>query len=110
MGYDNDGLWGKNGGVSKEIVYIFMEKHLFFTHPPSKTTGRELFGNDQAIELIKICTDAGLTPGDTVATITRITAQEIVDTYRTWGPKDKDGKLDIEEVYMCGSGVFNPNL
>ncbi|KAF6230436.1 hypothetical protein HO133_004779 [Letharia lupina] len=54
-------------------------------------------------------TDAGLSPEDTVATITRITAEAIVNAYYTWGPKDKEGKLDLEEVYMCGGEAFYPN-
>lgn len=33
-----------------------------------------------------------------------------MDAYLIWGPKDKEGKLDIKEVYMCGGGAFNPNM
>ena len=54
--------------------------------------------------MIEKCTKAGLSPDDTVATITRITAESIVDAYKTFGPKDKNGKLDFEEIYMCGRG------
>ena len=44
-----------------------------------------------------------------MATITRITAEAIVNAYYTWGPKDKEGKLDLEGVYMCGGEAFYPN-
>ena len=110
MEYDKDGLWCKKGKVSTEIVHNYMKHHPYFTHPPPKTTGRELFGDEKAVELIKICTDAGLSQEDTIATITRITAKAIVDAYNTWGPKDANGNLDVKEVYMCGGGAFNPNI
>ena len=110
MEYDKDGLWSKKGKVLAEIVHDYMKYHPYFTHPPPKTTGRELFGDEKAVELIKICTDAGLSQGDTIATITCITAKAIVDAYNTRGPKDANGNLDVKEVCTCGGGAFNPNV
>lgn len=60
-----------------------MAESPFFTHLPPKPTGRELFGDNKAIELIKICEQGGLSKEDTIATITRITAKAIVDAYKT---------------------------
>ncbi|MCJ1453559.1 hypothetical protein MMC28_003906 [Mycoblastus sanguinarius] len=101
--YDKDGLGQKGRGLDRRRPQLY-EK------PPLKTTGRELFGDDKALELLKLCTSAGLSPEDTIATITRITAKAIIDTYYIWGPKDANGNLDIQEVYTCGSGAFNPNI
>ncbi len=101
MEYDKDGHWGKKGKVSQKIVDDYLSTHPYFKTPPPKTTGRELFGDEQAYELIQKCETAGLSKEDTVATITRITAKAAVDPYKTWGPKDKDGNLDVQEVYMC---------
>lgn len=110
MEYDRDGVWGARGTVSEPIVDNYLQSHKYFTTPPPKTTGRELFGDEQAFELINKCTSAGLSPEDTVATITRITAKAAVEAYKTWGPKDKNGKLMVKEVYMCGGGAYNPNI
>ncbi|KAF8540227.1 hypothetical protein BDD12DRAFT_880884 [Trichophaea hybrida] len=93
MEYDRDGLFGVAGKVDQEI-----------------TTGRELFGDQQAFKLIQHCESKGLSPQDTVATITRITAQAAVEAYQKYGPKTADGKLDVKEVYMCGGGAYNPNI
>ena len=75
-----------------------MKDHPFFTHLPPKTTGRELLGDDRVVELIQISVNAGLSLGNTVATITKITAKAIVDAYNTWGPEDADGKAHLRSI------------
>jgi 1,6-anhydro-N-acetylmuramate kinase len=108
--YDKDGHFGAAGTISQEIVDGYLRKHPYFSWAPPKTTGRELFGDEQAYELIHACESKGLSPQDTVATITRITAQAAVEAYRKFGPKAANGKLNVKEVYMCGGGAYNPNI
>lgn len=110
MEYDRDGKWGAVGTVDQEIVDDYLRTLPYFSLPPPKTTGRELFGDQQAHELIQVCEAKGLSKEDTIATITRITAQAAIEAYRTWGPKRPDGTLDVAEVYMCGGGAYNPNI
>ncbi|KAB5536270.1 hypothetical protein GE09DRAFT_345017 [Coniochaeta sp. 2T2.1] len=108
--YDKDGEWGAQGTVNQAIVDDFLSKNEYINHHPPKTTGREVFGDNECQEIIEACEAAGCTKYDTLATVTRITAQNIVRQYRAFLPSygvDPDG---IDEIFMCGGGARNPNI
>lgn len=110
MEYDRDGLWSSRGTVDQGIVDSFLQTNNYCNHVPPKTTGRETFGDNEGQAIIDQCLAAGCDKYDTLATITRITAQNIVKQYHTFFPRFGINVENISEVFMCGGGARNPSI
>ncbi|ODQ51531.1 UPF0075-domain-containing protein [Saitoella complicata NRRL Y-17804] len=102
--YDRDGAMGAKGTVDQAIVDEMLATD-YFTHDIPKTTGRETFGDTWGENICKRMLAKGASPEDCVATITRITAQSLVEHYKRYGPPG-----GVDEIYMGGGGSYNPNI
>ncbi|MBO0781631.1 MAG: anhydro-N-acetylmuramic acid kinase, partial [Ktedonobacteraceae bacterium] len=101
--YDKDGLLAGSGSVDTALLAEILD-HPYFKQQPPKTTGRELFGDAFAADIIARGESRRLSSADIMATLTAITAQSIADAYRRFGPER------IEEVLVSGGGAYNPTL
>jgi anhydro-N-acetylmuramic acid kinase len=80
--------------------------HPYFSSPPPKSTGRELFNRAYIERFVARCREArpGCTNEDIIATATLLTARSIADAYRRFMPEP------VTEVLLSGGGAKNPVL
>ncbi|HEY0995082.1 MAG TPA: anhydro-N-acetylmuramic acid kinase, partial [Gemmatimonadaceae bacterium] len=78
----------------------------YFSAPPPKSTGRELFDAAYVARLIARCREVhpGASTPDIVATATSLTARSIAMSYARFLPEP------ITEVLLSGGGAKNPAL
>lgn len=101
--YDVDGAWAAKGTPCLPLVSRWLE-HPYFTQPPPKSTGRELFGWEFFNHCRQDAQGEGLRPQDLVATLTEFTAASVAQEYRAFLPALPDRLL------VCGGGSHNPVL
>lgn len=101
--YDKDGQMAQQGRIDEEWLADLLE-HPYYDRRPPKTTGRELFGEVMAQELIVQAKHRDRPLEDIMATLTFLTAQTIADAYTRYAPKK------ISEVILGGGGRNNPTM
>lgn len=74
----HDGSHGAQGLVSRKIVDQFLSLRDYMGRPPLMEMARELFGQHETQDLIDECLFLGLLEHDTIATITRVTVDNMV--------------------------------
>ena len=96
--YDENGAWAESG----KIIPQLLEKLLalpFFSLPPPKSTGREVFN----LAWLESCLSGAEEPVDVQATLLQLTVAGIAGAVLTHFPK-------AEEIYLCGGGARNTQL
>ncbi|MFL5530050.1 MAG: anhydro-N-acetylmuramic acid kinase [Gemmatimonadaceae bacterium] len=103
LSYDVDGKLAAAGRPNMKIVTELMA-HPYFSAPPPKSTGRELFNSDYVQKLIATTRAAGASDEDVIATAVQLTAESIGDAYRRFIAEP------LSEVLVSGGGAKNPVL
>ncbi len=96
--YDENGRWAESG----KIIPTLLEKLLalqFFSLPPPKSTGREVFN----MVWLESCLSGDEEPADVQATLLQMTVRGIAEALSTYFP-------NAAEIYLCGGGARNGTL
>ncbi|MHB0948018.1 MAG: anhydro-N-acetylmuramic acid kinase [Gemmatimonadaceae bacterium] len=103
--FDRDGALASAGAAVDEVVDELLRAP-YFSAPPPKSTGRELFDAAYVTRLIARCREVkpGARTEDIVATATSLTARSIAMSYERFLPEP------ISETLLSGGGAKNPAL
>ena len=96
--YDEGGNWAAQGHEIPALLEKLLDEP-YFSAPPPKSTGRELF-NEAWLER---CLCASLAPADVQATLVALTARSASDALLRWCPGTK-------RLLVCGGGTRNAHL
>jgi anhydro-N-acetylmuramic acid kinase len=98
--YDAEGAWAADGKVLPPLLEKFLAEP-YFSKPPPKSTGRDLFS--QSWLQARLSTFAGAAPADVQATLAELTARACsADVLRY--------QSDLRRLVVCGGGALNTHL
>ena len=103
--YDVDGALALRGAAIDGVVSELLGER-FFSAPPPKSTGRELFTPSYIDEFIKKCraTSPTATNEDIIATAVELTAASIALAFARFIPEP------VSEIALSGGGANNPAI
>jgi anhydro-N-acetylmuramic acid kinase len=105
LAYDVGGANARRGTPVPAVVDELLHDP-YFSAPPPKSTGRELFTPQYVARLIESCRTAkpGCSSEDIIATATSLTARSIALAFEKFIPEP------VDEVLVSGGGAKNPVL
>lgn len=98
--YDDNGAWAASGREIPDLLADMMSDP-YFSLPPPKSTGRDLFHADWLDNRLARYTSA--MPQDVQATLAAFTAETLADTVADYAP-------NATSMYICGGGAYNTYL
>ena len=103
--FDRDGAFARAGEPITNVVDTLLQ-HPWFSAPPPKSTGRELFSPEYVANFIALCEAAkrGCSSEDLVATAVSFTARSIARAFERFVPEP------VAELVLSGGGAKNPAL
>jgi anhydro-N-acetylmuramic acid kinase len=99
---DKGGRLALDGEVDPALLDELLQDE-YYTRKPPKTAGREQYGTSFVDKLLA----RGLSPADTMATATMLTAATIAEGVYQFGDAEEGA---VGEVIVSGGGVHNPAL
>lgn len=97
--FDEGGARAASGRPDETLLAAWLD-HPWFHLAPPKSTGRELFSDAYLDERLAEARAAGLSPTDSVATLTALTVRSIADAIREHAP-------GADRMYISGGGAHN---
>jgi anhydro-N-acetylmuramic acid kinase len=102
--FDRDGAWARQGAVNAPLLSI-LSNEAFFSTPPPKSTGRDLFNFEWLSSKLAQFAAGGAqtTAVDVQATLLALTAQSIAAAIERYCS-------EANEILICGGGAKNATL
>ena len=102
--YDRDGAWAASGSVDQALLGV-MQDEAYFSLPPPKSTGRDLFNPAWLKQCLNqmAAADRVRDPVDVQATLTELTAWCCQQSMARYAP-------DASRLLVCGGGAYNADL
>jgi anhydro-N-acetylmuramic acid kinase len=98
--YDAGGAWAASGQLIPELLASLLEND-YFSQPPPKSTGRDLFSMDWLHA--KLASHAAEKPENIQFTLAEFTVRPIITGVSSYGNNSK-------QLIVCGGGAFNLHL
>lgn len=105
--FDRNGASAARGSVIEAVLRAMLRNPYFAQRPP-RTTGREQFGRQFAMEFLKACGRHSNKPEDALATATALTAASIAEGYRSFVHRRMKG-APVDYI-ISGGGARNATL
>lgn len=96
--FDRDGAWSARGKILPALLQNMLA-HPFFSAPPPKSSGRDMFH----LEWLNSLLPNQYAPEDIQATLLELSARAIADAVTRYCP-------DAVEIFLCGGGAHNGAL
>lgn len=96
--FDKDGAWSASGITRPDLLQTMLA-HPFFSSPPPKSTGRDVFH----LKWLESLITTQYAPEDIQATLLQLSAHSIADSIHQHCP-------GANEIYLCGGGAHNSTL
>jgi len=101
--YDAQGQWAATGKTRESLLDALIESEPWFSLPPPKSTGRDLFNRAWLRQRLSGHAAQGMNDNDIQATLQSLTARTVADAIERHAP-------ETVEVLVCGGGAFNTGL
>jgi len=105
--FDRNGGYAAHGTVLAPVLAEALSNPYFKLKPP-RTAGREQFGREYAAKFLAACRRLSSRPEDTLVTATALTAETIVQSYKTFARRGMRG-CGVDYI-VSGGGARNATL